>query len=193
VSSRAVQEADLLLAVGNSLDGTSTGRWTMRLPPQLIQVDLVAEQIGASYGDRTFGVVGDARQVLEQLVRLVDEDPDRVTRARLGREAWLRELDGTRRAWWRQVNDLSASTSATVRPDHLIGAARRVFSEDAIVIADAGNPGVWSFLWPYCSRRVSQAGRVRQHGIRSAGGDCCQPAVPRSAKSWPSSAMGRLV
>lgn len=58
--------ADLLLVVGARLGQIETRDWTLPLPTTLVHVDIDPAVIGRHY-PATVGVVGDARQVLEQI------------------------------------------------------------------------------------------------------------------------------
>ncbi len=148
LSSRVLQESDLVLMAGNSLNGGTTGRWTMEMPGQLIQVDLVPEQIGSFCGDRTLGLVGDAGRVLEQIAEGMSEVTDASAGAKVaGRVQWLADLADAKTAWWQWVAKNAASSADQVRPDTLVTTTRRVFPDDTVFIADGGNPGLWSFLW----------------------------------------------
>ncbi|MEK8173756.1 hypothetical protein NKH77_46955 [Streptomyces sp. M19] len=81
LSTRVVAESDLVLALGNSLNAVSTGRWRLRLP-QIVQVDVDPTMIGRYYADTTTGVVGDLAAFSRDLTAEVGTAPP--PRARAG-------------------------------------------------------------------------------------------------------------
>lgn len=95
LSSRVLAGADVLLAVGNSLNAISTGRWSMDLPETIVQVDIEPSNIGRYYAGRTHSVLGDAKAAMGALLDSlrggeVDEDAAAARRSR------LTELTGAR-------------------------------------------------------------------------------------------------
>lgn len=63
-----LRDADLLLAVGTSFDVGGRADRAVDLPPQIIQVDVDASQIGRRHGVRV-AVVGDAKHALTGILR----------------------------------------------------------------------------------------------------------------------------
>ncbi|MEV5440549.1 thiamine pyrophosphate-binding protein [Streptomyces sp. NPDC052682] len=144
LSSRVMADADLVLAVGNSLNAVSTGRWRMELP-QVIQIDVDPAMLGRYYGRRTTGIVADARTTLEELHALL---ADRAGELAATRSAWT---DGLRRAeeqWWREPEAGGTATGGDgLSPAEVVRRLRTAAPDDTLLIPDAGNPGVWSYLW----------------------------------------------
>jgi acetolactate synthase-1/2/3 large subunit len=147
LSTRILTETDVLVVVGNSLNGVSTGRWSLGLPDEVIHIDIDSTIIGRYYAQRTVGLCGDARATLTALQRaLADELPDPDAAAE--RAARLQTLAVARDAWWEAVvEDDGASDGDSVAPHTLMRVVREVVPDDTIVVVDAGNPGVWSYLW----------------------------------------------
>ena len=151
LTSRLLSNADLVIAVGNSLNAISTGRWKLQLP-RVIQVDIDPAVIGRYYGDSTYGLVGDAKATVEELTRILMAD-DSAAQAARGRVEWVAELQQRESQWWDGQDEASAgagagaSAFAGLSPAEVVRGLRQVTPDDAILIPDAGNPGVWSYLW----------------------------------------------
>ncbi len=145
LSAAVLDGADVVLAVGNSLNAISTNRWSLRLPDTIIQVDSDPEKIGRYYASRTVGVLGDARAVVEQLIGAVasTSSPAPIAEARLAR---LGEL-AAERSRWRERLAGSISRPGSIAPDRLVHILREVAPDDTVLVVDAGNPGVWTHLW----------------------------------------------
>ena len=143
LSTRVIEESDLVLALGNSLNAVSTTRWSRKLPP-IIQVDIDPTMIGRYYGETTTGVVGDLATFAADLTAAT---ADRAEPARAGRAGWIADLQVAEREWWKLTDSLEPETAGQVSPAVVVRALRPVTPSDAVLIPDAGNPGVWSFLW----------------------------------------------
>lgn len=143
LSNRVIDDADLVLALGNSLNAVSTTRWKRKLP-EVIQVDVDSAMIGRYYADVTTGVVGDLAAFARDVVATT---ADQAGAARASRADWIAELQQAERDWWALSDDLEPENAGTVSPAVVVRALRGVTPSDAVLIPDAGNPGVWSYLW----------------------------------------------
>ncbi|MDU0326111.1 thiamine pyrophosphate-binding protein [Microbacterium sp. KSW2-21] len=143
LTTRVMDDADLVLALGNSLNAVSTTRWRRRLP-EVVQVDIDPTMIGRYYAEVTTGVVGDLAAFARDLV---DATAQEAASARASRQSWIAELQQAERDWWELSRDLEPQNAGTVSPAVVVRALREVTPRDAVLIPDAGNPGVWSFLW----------------------------------------------
>ncbi|MFC4564825.1 thiamine pyrophosphate-binding protein [Nocardiopsis mangrovi] len=143
LTTRVIGEADLVLALGNSLNAVSTTRWRRRLP-EVVQVDIDPAMIGRYYADVTTGVVGDVASFARDLTAATAAQADR---ARGSRADWIAELQKAESEWWELSASVEPENPGTVSPAVVVRALRDVTPEDAVLIPDAGNPGVWSFLW----------------------------------------------
>lgn len=143
LSTRVLQDADLVLALGNSLNAVSTTRWRRKLPT-VIQVDIDPKMIGRYYSEITTGIVADldsfARDLLEALGSAAID-------ARAGRAEWVSGLAELERDWWAASAVVDVNATGPLSPADVVRVAREVAPDDTLLIPDAGNPGVWSFLW----------------------------------------------
>lgn len=146
LSTRVLDGADVVLAVGNSLNAISTSRWTLALPPTIIQVDVDPTVIGRYYAAATTGIVGDAVAVLDGVAAELAALPPSKEQAH-SRRRRLERLAEARRQWWERAWEPRVPRAGTISPDAVIRAVRAVCPDDTIAIFDAGNPGVWSYVW----------------------------------------------
>jgi acetolactate synthase-1/2/3 large subunit len=143
LTNRVIGDADLVLALGNSLNAVSTTRWRRALP-EIVQVDVDPAMIGRYYAEVTTGVVGDLAAFARDLVAATAGEADA---SRQRRASWVADLQQAERDWWALSDSLEAENAGTVSPAVVVRALRDVTPADAVLIPDAGNPGVWSFLW----------------------------------------------
>ncbi|MEJ1922749.1 thiamine pyrophosphate-binding protein [Microbacterium sp. KHB019] len=143
LSSRVIQGADLVLALGNSLNAVSTSRWKRALP-EVVQVDVDPSMIGRYYGEVTYGVVSDVVSFSDELRAAVGE---KAAPARASRADWIAELTAAKAQWLEDTAVADASPEGFVSPADIVTALREVAPDDTVLIPDAGNPGIWSFLW----------------------------------------------
>jgi len=124
-----LEGADALLAVGTKFVARATGDWTHRLPRQLIHVDIDPEEIGKNY-PASHGLVGDAREVLRQL---------------LGALA----VPGNRTCWAGDVSAVRGEIEGRVRERgalemSLLYELRDTVERDAILVWDQTKPAYWA-------------------------------------------------
>ncbi|MFC2176905.1 thiamine pyrophosphate-binding protein [Actinomycetota bacterium] len=127
-----LDEADLALVVGSSLDEVDTGLWQLELPENLIQIDVAPEMIGRNF-PVAVGLLGDVKSVLQQvLVELETKNPERGA-SPAGR-----------------IASLKAAEAESLR-DHpgwqYMRAIQDVLDEDAIVTNDAATANAWALHW----------------------------------------------
>ncbi|GAB6173993.1 biosynthetic-type acetolactate synthase large subunit [Paradesulfitobacterium aromaticivorans] len=140
---RYAQEADLILAIGCTFSETTTDRYGYHILPRearIIHIDIDPEEIGKSY-PVDVGIVGDARAVLEDIIRELHNrglvPPNLSLHGRVRRIA---ELKGS---WRDQLAALAAEGEGKIRRAHVIKAVRQALERDAIVVSEAG--GTCSF------------------------------------------------
>jgi acetolactate synthase-1/2/3 large subunit len=144
LSTRVLNDADLVLAVGNSLNAVSTTRWKRQLPP-VIQVDIDPAMIGRYYSDVTTGIVADATSFARDLTAALN---GKTAPAAARRQTWIDALRQEEARWWASTEpEPAGSASQDLSPADVVRALREVSPDDTLLIPDAGNPGVWSFLW----------------------------------------------
>lgn len=143
LSTHVIQGADLVLALGNSLNAVSTSRWK-RVLPEVIQVDVDPSMIGRYYGDVTYGVVSDVVSFSDELRAAAREQ---AASARASRTDWITELTTAKAQWLVDTAITDSSPTGFVSPADIVKALREVAPDDTVLIPDAGNPGIWSFLW----------------------------------------------
>ncbi|MEZ3158914.1 thiamine pyrophosphate-binding protein [Microbacterium sp. BWT-B31] len=144
ISREAIEDADLVLAIGNSLNAVSTSRWQLKLQ-KVIQIDTDAANTGVHYPKITTAVTGDARSVVLQLTSELGARSG-LADAHRSRKEWMDSLRESKRTFWEAVE--KEDTAATpMSPIALTAALRAATPDDAIIAVDAGNPGVWSHMW----------------------------------------------
>lgn len=62
-----IQTTDVVLVIGSSLDHSDAGRFGLKFPQKLLQIDTTAENIGRNY-PVSLELIGDAKQILKQLL-----------------------------------------------------------------------------------------------------------------------------
>src|SRR5690606_21892679 len=91
---RAVEEADVLLYVGCKMGSVSTIQWTLpsrARKRKILQIDLDPTVLANNY-ENTLSVAGDAKLVLEDLLRLLP--------AAREPSAWVSDLNRERALFW---------------------------------------------------------------------------------------------
>lgn len=141
---QALAEADLVLAIGNSLNGATTGHWTLQVPP-LVQIDIDASQLGRYYPIRA-GVAGDARIATVAIGDRVGSRVEGDEAAHAARQEWAAAWGPRRDAWRRAAFCVDGADLEPIKPQTLMRELRSACPRETIFCVDAGNPGIWTHL-----------------------------------------------
>jgi acetolactate synthase I/II/III large subunit len=134
----AMQEADLLIALGTRFDDRVTGRVSSFAPgAKIVHVDIDPAELG-KIRRPDVPIVGDCRQVIEELARVLiasgEPQPDRS-------------------AWWAQIRDWQSrfplhydpqDDGELLKPQAVIEAIRDASPEDTTVVAGVGQHQMWA-------------------------------------------------
>jgi acetolactate synthase-1/2/3 large subunit len=131
---RAIQRADVIVAIGLRFDDRVTGNTKGFAPrAKIVHVDLDASEIGKNV-PVALALVGDARGVTERLVAAV---------APRSCEAWLAEILG----WARPPAD---SYRGDLSPDAIVAAIHTAAHDRCTIVTDVGQHQMWvAKLYPY--------------------------------------------
>jgi acetolactate synthase-1/2/3 large subunit len=134
-------DADLVIAIGSDLDGTSTQNWAQPQPRRLLAINVDVDDATKNY--RTDVVlVGDARVVTAALAERV---PDRgsVTAA-------ASHLERLREQTWLRLDDEEPDATQFLR------SVARALPDEAVIVCDMCIPGYWlgGFYRPPQPRRL---------------------------------------
>ncbi len=133
----AMDEADLICAVGARFDDRITGKLSEFAPrAKFIHIDVDPAEISKNVAAH-IPIVGDARHVLAKLVieyRALGADPARL-------EAWWNRIEG-----WREKHPLRYDDSADteIKPQYMIQALYQATGGEAIVTSDVGQHQMWT-------------------------------------------------
>ncbi len=133
-SNMAVTHCDLLFAVGTRFDDRATGDLSKFAPEAtIVHIDIDPVSISRNVAVE-IPIVGDARQVLEQLEPLLEAPSI---------DGWLRSIQD-----WRREHPLTVSgpASSLLTPEKVIRAICELFP-DAIVCTEVGQNQMWTALF----------------------------------------------
>lgn len=86
-------------------------------------------------------MVGDAREALLTLASAMKDAPIPAQRTE-----WVADLQRRRTAWRAEAIPAHFATVAPIKPQYLVQRVRAMLPESGIIVAGAGNPGIWSHL-----------------------------------------------
>src|SRR2546426_339802 len=133
----AMDEADLICAVGARFDDRITGKLSEFAPrAKFIHLDVDPAEISKNVPAH-IPIVGDARHVLAKLLieyRAIGADPARL-------DAWWSPIEG-----WREKHPLAyeESSDAEIKPQYMIKALYEATDGEAIVTSDVGQHQMWA-------------------------------------------------
>jgi acetolactate synthase I/II/III large subunit len=133
----AMDEADLIVAIGARFDDRITGKLSEFAPrAKFIHIDVDPAEISKNIPAH-IPIVGDAKNILEKLLveyRALEADPSRLD------EWW------TRINRWREKHPLqyTDTTDAEIKPQRMIEAVYEATGGDAIITSDVGQHQMWT-------------------------------------------------
>jgi acetolactate synthase-1/2/3 large subunit len=141
----AMQKSDLLIALGSRFDDRVTGKVGAFAPDaKIIHVDIDPAELG-KVRRPDVPIVGDCREVIEELVRAVRAELDRG--AAPDRSQWITQL----REWQeRYPITYTQDEGGSLKPQFCIESLRDNTPDDTIVVAGVGQHQMWtSQLWRF--------------------------------------------
>jgi len=147
VTDEVFRRADVMLAVGTRFSSLSMKHWNLKVPENLIHVDIDSEVIGKNYPTKV-GILGDAKSVLQQISDRIELTPQ------VDRFDWRRTVEELKVSAW---EELKTSCPTEVRA---VMDIRGALERDAIVAADTTILSYWmqrifpvyqprTFLYPF--------------------------------------------
>ncbi len=125
----AIQNADLLIAMGMRMDDRFTGSLPHFAPQaKLLHVDIDPAEIGKRV-PAYLPMVGDVRLVLEALTEAVPE---------LNHRAWLTQIEA-----WRAGHPLEIHAQGPLPPQEVIRALHEATGGEAVLVSDVGQHQMW--------------------------------------------------
>ena len=143
----AMQEADLLIALGSRFDDRVTGKLDGFAPDaKIIHVDIDPAELG-KVRRPDVPIVGDCRQVIEELVKAVRELGG--AEAQPDRSEWKQTISG-----WQEkyplTYDQSWEEGGALKPQFVLETLRDSCPEDTIVASGVGQHQMWtSQFWKF--------------------------------------------
>ena len=132
----AAQEAfkgcDCMIAIGTRFSEIATGSYGVKVPENLIHIDINPKVFGANYPAKV-AIAGDARAVLERLLMQLEADMPRRMPDTAMREKIRKAKLAYRESWYRH------DTADLVNPARFFDELRRQTPDDGIIVIDDGN------------------------------------------------------
>ncbi|MBI1991061.1 MAG: acetolactate synthase catalytic subunit [Betaproteobacteria bacterium] len=136
-----VDEADVILLIGNRTNQNGTDSWTL-FPPtaKYIHIDIDSQEIGRNY--EALRLAGDAKLTLAALdAALVRQD---LSKRRAGRAAVEQRIAAARRSFTAEAQTVMHSDAVPIRPERLMLELGKVLQPDSVVVSDASYAPIWA-------------------------------------------------
>jgi acetolactate synthase-1/2/3 large subunit len=141
----AIDEADLIIAIGARFDDRITGKLSEFAPrAKFIHIDIDPAEISKNVPAH-IPIVGDARNILPRLTaeyRALSADPARL-------EEWWGRIK-----LWQERHPLgyTDSTDAEIKPQYMVQALYEATGGDSIVVSDVGQHQMWTAQYFHFAR-----------------------------------------
>lgn len=136
----AVTNSDVLIALGARFDDRVTGKISTFAPhAKIIHVDVDPTSIKKNVRV-DLPIVGDLRDVLKKINKILAEHKDEVAQVNQALKPWLGEI-----AVWRKDHPMSYKQSQTeIKPQFVIETLRKLSNDDAIITTEVGQHQMWT-------------------------------------------------
>jgi pyruvate dehydrogenase (quinone) len=126
-----MNSCDTLLMVGSSFPYSE---WLPK-PGQArgIQIDIKGTMLNIRY-PMELGLVGDAKDTLQELLPLLNHKSDR---------SWREQLEGEIQEWWRLLEERAMQEADPINPQRLFWELNKYLPPDAIISSDSGSAANW--------------------------------------------------
>jgi acetolactate synthase I/II/III large subunit len=146
-SNMAVDQCDVLVAIGARFDDRVTGKVEMFAKnAKKIHIDIDPSAISKNV-PVDVPIVGDVKRVLKQLNELVKP---------LDTKEWLRNIEG-----WKAEHPLRYKHDESLRAQYIIHKLGEITDGDAIVVSDVGQSQMWTaqfFKWKHPRTQITSGG-----------------------------------
>jgi acetolactate synthase-1/2/3 large subunit len=130
-ASKAVQKADVLLAVGARFsDRVATNAGKFARGSKIIHIDIDPAEINKNVAI-DYSVIGDVRAVFEKLLPMIDEKQD---------ESWITEIQALRSKREYRPNERCGE----LKPHLIIRDIYHIFGKDIVMTTDVGQHQMWA-------------------------------------------------
>ena len=135
-ANQIVSEADLVVFVGSRTGDQVTLDWTLPRPgTPIIQIDIDPAELGRNYTN-TWGLLGDPRETMLELLARMPGDGRRADWAARGRELVAQ--------WEAEYRPVLESEAVPVRPERLCRELAQALPDDGVLVADTGYSTIWT-------------------------------------------------
>jgi acetolactate synthase-1/2/3 large subunit len=135
-----VEEADVILLVGNRTNQNGTDSWTL-LPEgaRLIHLDVDGNEVGRNY--EALRLVGDAKLTLAALSKRLKSES--LAKRKKARGPLEKRIAAAKRKYVREAADVMGASGSPARPERLMAELDAVLGPNDIVVADASYSSIW--------------------------------------------------
>lgn len=164
-ANRAVEEADVLIAVGCKFAQVATDNWLLiNHSTKIIQIDVDPAEIGRVY-HAAVGIAGDAKITLRTIISALEmskQKHDGKNSERLGK------ISQAKKEWRESVMPMMTSEDVPIKPQRVMKEVRDALPNDGVLVSDTSFTG--AFTAAYFDTVMKGRTFYQQRGMAGIGG-----------------------
>jgi len=130
----AIQESDLLIAIGVRFDDRVTGKVDSFAPnARIIHIDIDPAEISKNVRV-DIPIVGNARSILKMLVEFISE----LNKSKSGTTQWMKKVEK-----WKQLYPLKYLMDKSLKPQYIVEQINELYP-DSIIVTEVGQNQMWA-------------------------------------------------
>jgi len=135
-----VDEADVILFVGDRTNQNGTDSWTLfPKTARYIHIDVDGQEVGRNY--EALRLVGDAKLTLEHLTRALETKS--AAKRKSARAAVEARIASAHKAFSGEAGAFLQSDAVPIRPERVMHELDRMLDADTVVVSDASYSPIW--------------------------------------------------
>ncbi len=145
ITTLAIDEADLVIAIGFDMVEYHPSLWNAKGTKSIIHIDFIAAEIDSAYHPQV-ELIGDVAESIDMLIKRFDEEQQTVYFA-------AKSQQQTRQKMLLELNEYNDDDAVgVIKPQKVLHDVQQVYGEDGLLLSDVGAHKMWIARHYHCKK-----------------------------------------